>query len=91
MKKIELESGSPIGGVITLPDTSKWLSAQTFRKRYMKRWKLTKLSLTSVYGWMDVELIENEYVRGAGLLINPKSLNVPPPKRGRPNKKGAQQ
>lgn len=83
----ELESGSPIGGVIILPDTRKWLSAKDFRERYMKRWKLANLSLTSVYGWMDVEFIENEYVRGRGILINPKSLNVPPPKRGRPNKK----
>lgn len=83
----ELESGSPIGGVIILPDTRKWLSAKDFRERYMKRWKLAKLSLTSVYGWMDSELIENEWVRGKGKRINHKSLNVPPPKRGRPNKK----
>lgn len=87
MKQIELESGSPIGGVITIPDTSKWLSAKSFRDRYMKRWKLKKLSLTSVYGWMDMEIIENEWVRRKGKLINPVSLNVPPPKRGRPNKK----
>ena len=87
----ELESGVPIGGVITLPDTSKWISAKKFRARYMKRWKLAKLSLTSVYGWMDAGLIESEYVRGEGYLINPVSLNVPPPKRGAPRKKGASQ
>lgn len=89
MNKIELESGSPIGGVITIPDKSKWLSAVTFRERYMKRWKLAKLSPNSVYGWMDSGRIESEWVRG--LKINPESLNVPPPKRGRPNKKGVRQ
>ena len=88
MNEIELEPGSTIGGVITLPDTSKWISAKKFRERYMKRWKLAKLSPNSVYGWMDAGRIESEWVRGKGLLINPKSLNVLPPKRGRPNKKG---
>lgn len=87
MNQIELEPGSPIGGVITIPDTSKWLSAKKFRERYMKRWKLSNLSLNTVYVWMDTGLIESEYVRCNGYLINPESLNVPPPKRGRPNKK----
>lgn len=90
MKQIELESGSTIGGVIMIPDTSKWISAKKFRERYMKRWKLAKLSPNSVYGWMDAGRIESEWVRGTGMLINPVSLNVPPPKRGRP-KKGASQ
>lgn len=82
----ELESGSPIGGVVTLTDTSGWLSAKRFREKYMKRHRLTKLSIASVYGWMDAGVIESEYVRGKGYLISPVSLNVPPPKRGRPSK-----
>ncbi len=84
--KEELESGSPVGGVVTLPDTSGWLSAKRFREKYMKRHKLSKLSLAIIYKWMDANVVESEYVRGEGYLINPKSLNVPPPKRGAPRK-----
>lgn len=87
MNKTEHESGSIVGEVVTIPDTSKWLSAKAFRERYMKRWKLAKLSITSVYYWMDWGVIESEYERGRGYVINPKSLRVPLPKRGRPNKK----
>lgn len=83
----EIESGSPVGEVVTITDTRKWISAKEFRERYMKRWKLAKLSITSVYYWMDWGVIESEYERGRGYVINPKSLRVPLPKRGRPNKK----
>lgn len=83
----EIESGSPVGEVVTITDTRKWISAKEFRERYMKRWNLAKLSITSVYYWMDCGVIESEYERGRGYVINPKSLRVPLPKRGRPNKK----
>lgn len=87
MKQQEVESGSPVGKVVTITDTSEWLSAKDFRARYMKRHKLAKLSINSVYGWMDAGFIESVYVRGKGYLINPVYLNVQPPKRGAPKKR----